>query len=108
MSARKVALLEPAELDAGLAELNAKALEPWTIVDGKLHRRYKFPSFGAAFGFMAQVALVCEVMSHHPKWTNVWNVVDIDLLTHRVGGITSLDFEMAAAMEQVAGVYLRS
>ena len=107
MAAKQVALLETAELDAGLTALNAKALEPWAIVDGKLHRRYKFPSFSAAFGFMAQVALVCEVMSHHPKWTNVWNVVDIDLLTHRAGGVTSLDFEMAAAMEQAAATYLR-
>lgn len=105
---KNVPLLDPAQLDSGLAELNAKALEPWTIADGKLHRRYKFPSFSAAFGFMAQVALVCEVMSHHPKWTNVWNVVDIDLLTHRAGGITSLDFEMAAAMEGIAALYLKS
>lgn len=106
--AKNVPLLDPAQLDDGIAELNAKAHEPWTIVDGKLHRRYKFPSFSAAFGFMAQVALVCEVMSHHPKWTNVWNVVDIDLLTHRAGGITSLDFEMAAAMEGIAAGYLKS
>ena len=108
MCAKQVALLEAAELDANLSALNAKALESWVIADGKLHRRYKFPSFSAAFGFMAQVALVCEVMSHHPKWTNVWNVVDIDLLTHRAGGITSLDFEMAAAMEEIAALYLKS
>ena len=108
MAAKNVALLESAQLDSGLAELNAGALEPWAIVEGKLHRRYKFPSFSAAFGFMAQVALVCEVMSHHPKWTNVWNQVDIDLLTHRAGGITSLDFEMATAMERIAALYLRS
>ena len=108
MCAKQVALLEAAELGANLSALNAKALESWVIADGKLHRRYKFPSFSAAFGFMAQVALVCEVMSHHPKWTNVWNVVDIDLLTHRAGGITSLDFEMAAAMEEIAALYLKS
>jgi len=108
MCAKQVALLESAELDASLSALNAKALEDWIVVDGKLHRRYKFPSFSAAFGFMAQVALVCEVMSHHPKWTNVWNLVDIDLLTHRAGGITSLDFEMAEAMEGVAALYLKS
>ncbi|GMU46311.1 MAG: hypothetical protein AMXMBFR26_10930 [Porticoccaceae bacterium] len=106
--AKNVPLLDPAQLDSGLVELNAKAPEPWTIVDGKLHRRYKFPSFSTAFGFMAQVALVCEVMSHHPKWTNVWNLVDIDLLTHRAGGITSLDFEMAAAMEEIAALYVKS
>ncbi|MFZ5654208.1 MAG: 4a-hydroxytetrahydrobiopterin dehydratase [Pseudomonadota bacterium] len=106
--AKNVALLDSEQLEASLRALNQTALEPWTIVDGKLHRRYKFGDFGPAFGFMAQVALVCEAMSHHPKWTNVWNVVEIDLLTHRAKGITSLDFELAAAMERIAAVYLKA
>jgi 4a-hydroxytetrahydrobiopterin dehydratase len=105
---KKDALIDQGQLAGKLEELNAAALEPWVIADGKLHRRYKFPSFSAAFGFMAQTALVCEVMSHHPKWTNVWNVVEIDLLTHRSKGITTLDFEMATAMEKIAAVYLRN
>lgn len=105
---KKDTLLDKQQCDSKLAELNASAVEAWVITEGKLHRRYKFPSFSAAFGFMAQTALVCEVMSHHPKWTNVWNVVEIDLLTHRSKGITTLDFEMATAMEKIAAVYLRS
>jgi pterin-4a-carbinolamine dehydratase len=39
--------------------------------------------------------------------TNVWNVVEIDLLTHRSKGITTLDFEMSAAMEKFASIYLK-
>lgn len=105
---KKDTLIDQGQLAGKLEDLNAAALEPWVITDGKLHRRYKFPSFSAAFGFMAQTALECEVMSHHPKWTNVWNVVEIDLLTHRSKGITTLDFEMATAMEKIAAVYLRS
>ena len=104
--AKNVPLLDAGELETRLAELNAEALENWTIVDDRLHRRYKFDDFGPAFGFMTQAALVCETMSHHPKWTNVWNVVEIDLLTHRAQGITSLDFELATAMERIARQYL--
>lgn len=104
---KNVVLLDSQQLEAGLRELNQAALEPWAITDGRLHRRYRFPSFSAAFGFMAQAALVCETMSHHPKWTNVWDVVEIDLLTHRAKGITHLDFELAAAMEGIAAVYLK-
>ncbi|MBQ0798879.1 MAG: 4a-hydroxytetrahydrobiopterin dehydratase [Porticoccaceae bacterium] len=102
----KDTLLEPAQLDSSLAVLNADALEPWTLDDGKLHRRYKFSSFSTAFAFMTQAAMVCEVMDHHPKWTNVWNMVEVGLLTHRSKGITLLDIEMAAAMEQIAKQYL--
>ncbi len=104
--AKNVPLLDTHELEVRLSELNAQAEENWTITEGRLHRRYKFADFGPAFGFMAQVALVCETMSHHPKWTNVWNVVEIDLLTHRAGGITTLDFELAGAMERIASQYL--
>lgn len=98
----KPPLLDQSQLDASLAELNANALEPWQIIDGRLHRRYEFKTFNDAFGFMAQSAMECEVLSHHPKWMNVWNVVEIDLLTHRTGGITHLDFDLAGRMEPLA------
>jgi len=75
----------------------------WTVHDGKLHREYKFADFVEAFGFMASAALVAERLNHHPEWFNVWNTVEIDLTTHDAGGITARDFELAAAMERLAG-----
>jgi len=98
----KPVLLNEEQLDQSLATLNAEALAPWAVADGKLSRRYEFKSFIDAFGFMTQAAIACEVMCHHPRWVNVWNVVEIDLLTHRSGGITHLDFELAAQMEPLA------
>lgn len=98
----KPPLLNQDELDQSLEVLNADALAPWVLADGKLSRRYEFKNFSDAFGFMAQAAIACEVMNHHPRWVNVWNVVEIDLLTHRSGGITHLDFELAGKMEPLA------
>ena len=98
----KPALLNEQQLAENLAALNADALAPWALADGKLSRRYEFKSFVDAFGFMTQAAIACEVMSHHPRWVNVWNVVEIDLLTHRSGGITHLDFDLAGQMEPLA------
>ena len=98
----KPALLNDEQLEKSLAQLNADALAPWLLADGKLSRRYEFKSFIDAFGFMAQAAIACEVMNHHPRWVNVWNVVEIDLLTHRAGGITHLDFDLAGQMEPLA------
>ncbi|MBQ0718866.1 MAG: 4a-hydroxytetrahydrobiopterin dehydratase [Gammaproteobacteria bacterium] len=98
----KPALLNEDQLGQNLATLNADALAPWAVADGKLSRRYEFSNFIDAFGFMTQAAIACEVMSHHPRWVNVWNVVEIDLLTHRSGGITPLDFELAGKMEVLA------
>ena len=98
----KPPLLNQQELDQRLTQLNADALSPWEITDGKLLRRYEFKSFSDAFGFMTQSALACEVLSHHPRWVNVWNVVEIGLLTHRASGITHLDFDLAEQMEPLA------
>jgi 4a-hydroxytetrahydrobiopterin dehydratase len=74
----------------------------WTLVAGKLHRDFKFEDFVTAFGFMASCALVAEKLNHHPEWSNVWNKVVVDLTTHDAGGISALDFELAAAMDKLA------
>ena len=78
-------------------------LAGWTLQAGKLHREYRFGDFVEAFGFMAGAALVAERMNHHPEWFNVWSTVRIDLTTHDAGGISAKDFELAAAMERIAG-----
>ena len=75
----------------------------WSVVDGKLHREYKFQDFVHAFGFMASAALVAESMNHHPEWFNVYSTVNVDLATHDAGGITELDFTLADKMEKLAG-----
>ncbi len=90
--------LETAEIEARLADLDG-----WSLANGKLHRRFTFANFVEAFGFMSQVALVAEKMDHHPEWSNVYARVDVDLTTHDAGGITDLDFELAAAMNAAAG-----
>ena len=51
---------------------------------------------------MSRVALYAEKMDHHPEWTNVWNKVDITLSTHDVGGLSDLDFKLAATIDKVA------
>jgi len=78
------------------------ALPAWSVEEGKLCRRYVFPSFSHAFGFMAAAATVIEKMNHHPEWTNVYNRVEVRLWTHDAGGITRLDVELARQLEDLA------
>ncbi len=75
----------------------------WTVVEGKLHREFKFQDFVQAFGFMTSAALVAESMNHHPEWFNVYSTVRVDLNTHDVGGISQLDFDLAEKMDALAG-----
>lgn len=80
-----------------------KDLAGWSLVDGKLHWEHQFSDFNEAWGFMNRVALIAESMNHHPEWFNVYHTVKIDLSTHDVGGLSDLDFDLAAKINQVAG-----
>ena len=90
--------LGESELASALAELPG-----WSLAGGKLHREYRFADFSAAFGFMTRVALEAERMNHHPEWSNVWNRVVVDLVTHDSGGITASDVALAKKMNDFAG-----
>src|SRR5437016_3967962 len=69
-------------------------LPGWSVVNGKLHREFKFADFIHAFGFMATAAIAIEKMNHHPEWFNVYNRVTVDLMTHDAEGITSNDVDL--------------
>lgn len=79
-----------------------KPLRGWTVASGKLHKEFKFKNFVQAFGFMSSVALIAEGMNHHPDWSNVYNRVIIDLVTHDLGGISSFDVEFAARVDALS------
>ena len=73
----------------------------WDTVDGLLVRNFSFGSFSAAMKFMADMAIVSERLDHHPTWTNTYQSVQVRLSTHDVGGLTELDFQWAAAADQL-------
>ena len=75
----------------------------WDLREGKLHREFTFADFSAAFAFMARVALAAEKANHHPDWSNSWNRVVIDLSSHDVKGLSSRDFDLARAIDAIAG-----
>ena len=89
--------LEDDELSDALAQRPA-----WEVRDGKLHRELRFDGFATAFSFMARVAFAAERMDHHPEWSNVYDRVTIDLVTHDAGGITALDVDLAERIDRFA------
>jgi 4a-hydroxytetrahydrobiopterin dehydratase len=91
-------LLSKSDVEARLA-----AHPGWTFDQNRLHREFRFAGFSEAFGFMARAALFAEKLDHHPDWSNVWNRVSVSLQTHDAGGVTDLDFRLAAEMDRIAG-----
>ena len=90
-----VSLLSPDELADRLADL-----PDWAVVDGKLHREIVLEDFAAAFALMAEVAIWAEKLGHHPEWSNVYNRVTFDLVTHDAGGLTDLDVRLATQVDR--------
>lgn len=78
--------------------------EGWTRVEGReaIFKQFKFVDFRHAWTFMEDVAIEADAMSHHPEWTNVYNRVEVTLTTHDVGGLSELDFDLAAIMDEIA------
>jgi len=78
----------------------------WRLTRGgrdAITRTFIFSDFSEAFGFMARAALEAEKLNHHPEWFNVYKTVDVTLSTHDDGGVTDLDFKLAAAMNRIVG-----
>ena len=79
----------------------------WVIEDVLLKGSFVFKNFDDAFSFMKKVAIKCEDMNHHPKWTNVYNKVDVELYTHDSGGITEKDFELSSYMDSIFQKFIK-
>lgn len=73
----------------------------WVEVDGKLRRDFEFTDFSEAWAFMTRVALLAEKHDHHPDWSNSWNKVTIELVSHDAGAITDRDRSLAAAIDEL-------
>lgn len=51
---------------------------------------------------MTRVALAAEKLDHHPSWSNVYNVVHIELNTHDAGDkVTEKDRKLAAVIDSL-------
>ena len=77
--------------------MSVTAPDGWTVVDGKLHRELTFRNFSEAFAFMTRVALAAEKLDHHPDWSNAWNKVTIDIVSHDQGAVTDKCIALAEA-----------
>ena len=74
----------------------------WTEQDNSLYQAFTFRDFSEAFAFMTRVAIEAEKMNHHPKWTNVWNRVEIWLSTHDAGNtVTEKDRKLATRIDNL-------
>lgn len=79
-------------------------LDGWQLAeDGKaIAKTFTFRNFSEAFAFMTRAAMAAEKLDHHPDWSNAYKTVSVSLSTHDAGGLTELDFKLAARMDRFA------
>ena len=73
----------------------------WQIVKNRLYKHFSFENFQEALAFINNIGQIAEKMNHHPKITNVYNQVEIELWTHDTNSITDLDYQLAAAIDNL-------
>lgn len=73
----------------------------WEMEDGRdaIRKTFKFADFADAFGWMTRAAIWAEKWGHHPEWSNVYNKVNVSLITHDVDGLSTLDAKLARKMD---------
>ena len=83
-----------------------KSLDPllnkgWSYLHKRdaITKTYSFSNFVEAFGWMSKVAILSEKMNHHPEWKNVYKTVEVTLTTHDVGGLSTLDIDLASKID---------
>jgi len=74
----------------------------WQEENNSLYSKIQFADFSEAFAFMTRVAFVAEKANHHPKWTNVYNTVEIWLNTHDAGNtVTDKDRKLSKEIDKL-------
>lgn len=84
----------PAVRDAGL--------DDWRWLLGILHTRFKTGSFVKGLELTQRITEAAEEANHHPDVDLSYPTVDVRLVSHDVGGVTSRDLDLARRISEIA------
>ncbi|MBE0451436.1 MAG: 4a-hydroxytetrahydrobiopterin dehydratase [Clostridia bacterium] len=85
-------------LDALYKEIGSE----WELVEGKkITHKYKFKNFKEALEFVNKVGAIAENEGHHPDIELGWGRVVVNLMTHKIDGLSRNDFIMASKIDDL-------
>lgn len=94
--------MKPELLSESAVQQQVAALPGWRVEGTELVKEFRFKSYMAGIEFVRQVAILAEEMNHHPDLLVGWRKVTVRLSTHSTGGLTGLDFALAAQIAAAA------
>ncbi|TMD13197.1 MAG: 4a-hydroxytetrahydrobiopterin dehydratase [Chloroflexi bacterium] len=81
-------------------------VEGWRVEDErKLVKSFKFRDWLDAVAFVNEVTPIAEAEGHHPDLYVRWGQVTAYLWTHKIDGLTTSDFVMAAKLDRAFGAH---
>jgi 4a-hydroxytetrahydrobiopterin dehydratase len=69
--------------------------------EGELRKRFQFETFLETMAFVGRMAELAEAEGHHPDFCVRYDVLDVTLTTHAIGGLSENDFILAAKIDQL-------
>ncbi|NUS73446.1 MAG: 4a-hydroxytetrahydrobiopterin dehydratase [Corynebacteriales bacterium] len=76
--------------------------DSWTLKDkSQLTKTFTFSDFAEAWKWLNKVAEVAEELDHHPDIFVHWNTVVLNIYSHDVQRITSRDFRLVKAIDEL-------
>jgi 4a-hydroxytetrahydrobiopterin dehydratase len=78
-------------------------VEGWELVEERrIARSFRCQDWKSAQAFVVAVGDVAEGENHHPDLDLAWGRVDVEIWTHKIGGLTESDFVLAAKIDRRA------
>jgi len=76
-------------------------LPDWEVKQGRLFRHYEFANFNESKAFVDKVAQTAEEAGHHPDIKFSFKYAELEIFTHKIGGLTEADFILAARISRL-------
>lgn len=88
--------LTPAQIEQQLSQVSGWR---WVEPESCLMKSWTFESFRHVMTCLAQIAELAEQLDHHPHITTCYTFLQIQLSTHDLQGLSTLDFQLAALID---------
>ena len=85
-----------------ITKYQAQVDSQWAVIKNhRIKKKFKFEDFKQAMVFVNKVADLANSEGHHPDIYIFYSIVEIELYTHAVKGLSENDFIMAAKIDKI-------
>ena len=82
-------------------EQKERLISGWKISNGKLKKTFKFKSYKEVLDFVKRVGSVAEKQNHHPDMLVKYDTVEVSLIDHEKGEVSSKCHKFAKAINNL-------